>query len=510
MGLADFFDKNVSAAAGVLQSFERESFKALLESVTVALAVDRGAASNEGKASAELLVDILVRLYPKIALVPLETGLESVVDALGKRARLINKNVEIKEDFSGTTVCVVIGTTPVAAELRPIYIGSNNWVCRISDVAPVGSGPSSNPFGAGAAACFAAANVFRAVFCLQLQNGALDKDLTLSLFDLSQEDSANSNPALPDVDLGELHVAGLGAIGNGFIWALARLPSLRGSIHLIDPEALDLSNLQRYVLSRRKEVGKAKVTLMAKQVKRATLDVHPHPQSWAEFFGTLSDKRVNRVVTALDTAQDRMGVQTSLPRRILNSWTRQENFGVSAHAFLGEGACLACLYMPTGVRKNEDEIVAEALRLTDQLMRVRELMYSNQPIDPPLLQIISERWQVPLNELQQFAHLPIRKFYQDAVCGGALLKIGADLAGQAVPVPMAHQSCLAGIVLAASLVVELATGVEPEGRVTTINLLRPLGAYLQQPNRKRADGRCLCEDVDFIEAYRNKYDMAAE
>jgi molybdopterin/thiamine biosynthesis adenylyltransferase len=508
MGFADFFDKNVSAAAGVLQSFERETFKALLESVTVALTFDHEGASGEGKATAELLVDILVRLYPKIALVPLEKGLESFVAALRKRALLINKNVEIKDDFSGTTVCVVIGTTRVSPELRPIYIGSDNWVCRISDAAPVGSGSSSNPFGAGAAACFAAANVFRAVFCLQLQNGSLDKKLTLSLYNLAQENNASSNPMLGDVDLGELHVAGLGAIGNGFIWALARLPVLKGAIHLIDPETLDLSNLQRYVLSRRKDIGKPKVTLMAKQLKRATLDVHPYSKSWSEFYEGLLDRRLERVVTALDTAQDRIGVQTSLPRRILNSWTRQENFGVSAHAFLGDGACLACLYMPTGTRKNEDEIVAEALRLTDQLMRVRTLMYSNQPIDQPLLQMVSERWQVPLAELQPFADLPIRQFYQDAVCGGALLKIGSDLAGQAVPVPMAHQSCLAGIVLAASLVVELATGVKPEGRVATINLLRPLGAYLQQPHRKHAGGRCFCQDADFIEAYRDKYRAA--
>jgi hypothetical protein len=60
-------------------------------------------------------------------------------------------------------------------------MGSDRWVARVSTIAPVGSGGSANPFAAGAAACVAMANVFRAVFAQWIAKPRLDADVTLSL-----------------------------------------------------------------------------------------------------------------------------------------------------------------------------------------------------------------------------------------------------------------------------------------------------------------------------------------
>jgi hypothetical protein len=249
--------------------------------------------------------------------------------------------------------------------------------------------------------------------------------------------------------------------------------------------------------------------LAAGNLLQEGLKVHPHRQSWAEYFAELSDTRVEKVLTALDTAEDRIGVQASLPKQLFNAWTQQDNLGVSRHSFLGTGACLACLYIPRGPTLNEDQIVAAAIRLPDQLMAVRMLLYTNHPVGRDMLLLLAERWGVPVDALLEYEGQSIRVFYQRAICGGALLKLGADLSGEAVPVPMAHQSVLAGVMLAAALVSDVKSTAASDASAATLNLLRPLGPYILQPLLKHPEGRCICQDAFYQNAYGTKYGLDA-
>ena len=81
---------------------------------------------------------------------------------------------------------------------------------------------------------------------------------------------------------------------------------------------------------------------------------------------------------------------------------------------------------------------------------------------------------------------------------------GGAKAGRAV-VPMAFQSAMAGIMLAADLVKHAVGALHAPTTSTRINLLRPLGRYLHDPKARDASGRCICSDPDFIEAYHRKY-----
>ena len=49
------------------------------------------------------------------------------------------------------------------------------------------------------------------------------------------------------IDLGKTFLVGIGAIGHGANWALRRMANLRGLLYLVDGEAYDDSNPQRYV-----------------------------------------------------------------------------------------------------------------------------------------------------------------------------------------------------------------------------------------------------------------------
>jgi hypothetical protein len=131
--------------------------------------------------------------------------------------------------------------------------------------------------------------------------------------------------------------------------------------------------------------------------------------------------------------------------------------GISRHTFIGDQACLACLYLPTRQQKNEDELIAEAIGLPEEKLTVRRMLVTNEPLDKSHLIKIAEATKVDVEKLLQFEGRPLRSFYSQAVCGGVLLTLGAEPATQRrVEVPMAFESALAGILLAAELVAKAA------------------------------------------------------
>jgi hypothetical protein len=75
-----------------------------------------------------------------------------------------------------------------------------------------------------------------------------------------------------------------------------------------------------------------------------------------------------------------------------------------------------------------------------------------------------------------------------------------------VHVPLAHQSALAGVLLAAGAVAHARGWSPPTTRVLRVDLMRRLPRALGfQPMERDATGRCLCRDADFLERYRGKY-----
>lgn len=510
MALPNFFDKAALAASEVLQGFDHAAFTAFLGSQSVGLAFDAQAAGTyEGQTTLDLAANLLARLYPKLAIHALEGGLEEMTARLQSSCRSINPDIEFAAKLTGVSACIVVGKQKPKGRVRLIYVGSDGWLVRVSTTGPVGSGAGVvNPFGAAAAACFGAANVFRILFAKQLTHGDPDRNFSLSLIDHEPNARHPKNPAIPDVvDLGDAHLVGLGAIGNGFLWAMGRAPSVRGSLNLVDDERVELSNLQRYVLTTQGDRDGAKVEVAARALAGTALTVRPHQGRWGEYLRQRNDWRLERVAVALDSAEDRIAVQASLPRWVCNAWTQTGDLGVSRHPFLGSTACLACLYLPTGMVPNEDQLVAEAIKMPQAVEEVRTLLYHNKPVGADFVKRIASAMTVPLEQILPFAEKPLRAFYSEAVCGGVLLKLGASgPKARAVQAPMAFQSALAGVLLAAEFVAEAASLKEPPPPVVTrINLLRPLGAYLTFPEQKHPSGRCICQDPDYIAAFRAKH-----
>ena len=507
MALANFFDKSALAASQILNGYDRTAFESRLLNCPIELAFDQsGIHSAEAKATLDLTIRLLARLYPVLILTELEGGTTGLKQNLTNIALSINPAIEFQSESPVTTI--VVGSLQIERETSVFYIGSEGWIARFSPEKPVGSGMSLNPLAAGAAACFGVANVFRQVFGDQLQRAQLDTAFNLSLIDFEKINSPNDNRS--DNKIGSVAIrvpetvlVGLGAIGNGMVWALSNIPLLEGTLHLVDPECIDLSNLQRYVLSAQENVGQHKTELAASYLSASTLRIALHGGNWASFLNDSGNWNLETVIVAVDSAKDRIAIQGTLPNTILNAWTQSTDLGVSRHLDFLNDACLACLYPPRQGVKSESLLIAESFGLPQDELLLREMVYNNAKIDDFWLAKIAEAKSVPLDLLTPYVDKPIREFYHTVFCGGIL--IGHE-SNRQVETPMAFQSALAGILLASELlIINQGLRRQPLGMMTRIDLLRPLGNHLNEAVLKPHDTSCICQDPDFRHRYETKF-----
>ena len=385
----------------------------------------------------------------------------------------INPHIELSGQ---PTVEVVIGAAEVRqGASRTVFVGSSGWSAQLSTRNPQGCGNTNNPYGAGLAACLAAADLFRSVF---LTGAELDGDFEFAFPTLTK-----GTDDVGDIsgNVGSLVLAGAGAIGNAAAWALSRT-DVNGSIEIVDHESVDLGNLQRYVLAERDDENKPKAKFVA-GIFAGTLSAKAQECKLAEFLKKKHHK-VDNLLLALDSAKDRRAAQASLPRQITNAWTQPGDLGVSTHDFL-EGACVSCLYLPDGEQKNEDEIIAEALGVSENLMDVRALLHRNEGTPRDLLEAIAAAQNIPLEKLMTFEGRPLRQLYTDGFCGGAVIPLDRiDAPADDVHVPLAHQSAMAGVLLA-GVGVQLGLGASGGSVVAQYNVLKPQARFHVQPVTKK-------------------------
>lgn len=501
MAFADYYRRGAVAAAQALAGFDEDAFKQALRRPVGISAGVAAAASASGRTLCDLVVRLVARLYPVICLADVADA--DLRKELASLASSINPAIELTTERP--SVGIAVGDGAPFAE-RTIYASADAWIARVGTERSYAISASPVPFGAGAAACLAAANLFRAV---AMPDARLDHDSAYCTYradaievDADPADAIASLADLPAVE--DTALVGAGAIGQTVVWTLART-GLRGVLHVVDPETVELSNLQRYVLSLRGDEGGIKTDLAARHL---TGDLAPAPAqlSWAQFVAR-EGHRWRHALVALDSARDRRLVQASLPQHVLNAWTQPGDLGLSSHGTFGtEAACLACLYLPSGAVPSEDELIAEALGVPHERLRIRELLYQRTPAPHDLLEAIAAARELDLELLLAYAHRPVRELYVEGFCGGGVLPLARlDGRDRAVHVPLAFQSALAGVQLAASFVRQIAEGPQAETRVTRIDPLAPLGQALRQTTKADPTGRCICRDTDYRAAYAAKW-----
>lgn len=492
MALADYFERDLVAASQVIAGFDRAAFEARVGGLRAGIAW--GADAEESSAGMQLLdlsVRLLARFYPALRLKG-PTG--EVRDRLEALALAINPRIALAQR-GATDGGVVVGETGRGFD-RSIYAGADDWTAAIGTAGGRAVAGSGQPFGAGLAASLAAANLFR---MLLLPDPRLDRDTKISALSLVTAEPSRA----PRLDLlQDAALIGAGAIGNAAAWALARLAA-GGRLTVVDHETVELSNLQRYVLAERRDEGQMKVDVATRDFGAGIAAV-PFPHDLATFV-ELRDHSIPAMILALDSAADRRSAQASLPGWVANAWTQANDVGVSVHPTFGlGGACVACLYLPDRNAPNEDAIVAEALHIPDQVAEVRTLLHTRAGVGRSMIELIAARMEQPAELLTPYEGQPIRKLYVEGVCGGGVIPLGQiGMPRAELHVPLAHQSALAGVLLAASLA--LGARRDAMTSVTHLDPSRPVPAEPTHRARSIGDGRCICEDRDYRSTWMRKY-----
>ena len=486
MALAPFFDRIYGALGGHL-SISRESLTEVLQNVAVGICIGPNSTQND-RWSAELATNILARLYPQLVI----QGPSELVDELQGLARRINPNIEFGNNAPGeTTICV--GSAHLE---RAIHLGATGWVAHVAS-SPISRSDPPNPYSSGAAAAIGCAELFRRVFLRHVSN----EDLSVSL--LNFDSSSGARQALSAADIGDVLYVGAGAVGSAGLWALSRDASITGRLTIIDPEDLETSNLQRYVLATYGDIGRAKVQIAKASFASKGLKIRTNRLSLENYANEHAPIESPVIAVSVDNVDGRRATQALLPKYAINGWTSDQALGASWHVFSRDAACLACLYHPHGQGLSAIEQAARALGIAHD--RVAILWVTRQTLSEDDIHKAAASLGVSDSTLSPWLGKYIGDLYTDVVCGAVPLDVKG--VGKLEVVPLAHQSVLAGIFMAAELVKRTQTSLFKQAQSETLvswdNVLQAPPKYWLKP-RARELG-CICGDEDFQNIYAERW-----
>lgn len=506
MSLPRFIERATDAALSMLSGADRASFVSRLLEVVPALTVNQADSRAPGFL---LAVNLAARLYPRLVI----EAPQPLLTECQRLATTINPQIE----FGGeATHHLAFAETPPARAVATVF--ACGWNVSIDGGGAPQAMPASAP-AALAAGAIGVGELFRATFADLLPRGRHEREPgSFNLVSLAAWDDV---PLARRLDLGQVHLAGAGAIGQAALLTLAS-SGVHGEVVVVDPERLELSNLQRYVLSLDSDVGKRKVDI-AGRVAAGDLRVRRIPTIWG---GTSWSKPGRRMVlVGLDSARGRIGVQAGLHERIYNAYTQPSDLGWSRHEEFGRTTCLACLYWPNTGRPHRYQSIARSLDQPEP--RIRAYLASALPVgsvlpsplqlpvtDPapsaeeirkwqtaPLIDDITSRYGLDDSAVAAWSARSLDELYREAVCGGAFVRTEG---GSDVLVPLAHQSVFAGIMLATQAIAASSGTLRRhrspgiEGR---LDMMRRFPTSFDLPSPKQVLS-CICQDDDFVDAFK--------
>ena len=213
---------------------------------------------------------------------------------------------------------------------------------------------SLNPIGAALAASLGATEVYFQFNQDNLSGRESQVPLWISArhcaVTTSADEAANWNDDTPlpeDIDIGRLLVVGAGALGGNAlaILGMAR-EKLNGTVDVVDPDFVDLSNLNRLVEALAAHAGVLKkVDLATLRFRESNIKIVPHAMSYERLrnAGELSVEVFDMVMTGVDQMSTRAFVQSDWPRFLVDGGTRGYTWRVSTIQNSAESPCLGCL-----------------------------------------------------------------------------------------------------------------------------------------------------------------------
>ena len=286
------------------------------------------------------------------------------------------QNIQSKSFESEPILSIIIGNKKEAVQ-NPLYLSSNGWSIYLSRKKPCPWRIFTRNL---LSAIYIASLGVGEVFKLLVEDYASVEIIDDFIYDFITHGKTNQpviNPLLPSYLDINLTLVGCGAIGQAIAFVLDQF-ELRGKITLIDPDIIDESNKQRYLLAFNENIGMSKTQFLSKYLmdnKNNLLTALEFIQPY-EISITIYESLFNmeNVFISVDNKRTRVNLQAALPRRIWNIWTDTAQgilrYGIGKHDFINEYQCLACAYYPEGDIPNQMELNAAILGIQPHTLKV--------------------------------------------------------------------------------------------------------------------------------------------
>lgn len=349
------------------------------------------------------------------------------------------RSVELNAAIEGGAIEVVVGNCKPRSALQTLYVGVER------ERAIIGGDPISSPCAdvgtifAVLIACYASAAVLQRVIgdCLPFSVPAM-LIIPFAAFGVDVRDLRTP------IDVGRAHLAGAGAIGNGFLWA-ARHLDLRGELIIADDDTVSSGNLNRQIWFSADDIGKSKAERLAlhAQPSFTNLKLIPQKQRLQDLPERSNGPWLKRLLVAVDSRRARRKLQNEFPGEVFDASTTDiREVVIHYHKQLTANACLSCIYEPDEQELTREAHIAEHLGVSvDEVRKER--------ICPEAARVISSKFQ-QLDERGIVCVAYDTLFKQ--LCGAQELQ---SLEGRRVVAPFAFVSVLAGTLLAVELVRQL-------------------------------------------------------
>jgi hypothetical protein len=250
------------------------------------------------------------------------------------------------------------------------------------------------------------------------------------------------------IELSNTYLAGAGAIGNGFLFALQHFP-VSGSVVIVDPDDVSDGNLNRCVFFTKKDIDKSKAIRLAEIAAPNFPKLKLVPEiTTLQALGKQKDDAtwLKRLIVGVDSRRTRRKLQGEIPREVFDASTTGVIEGVLHHHVQPtETACLACIYHESVDELARERHIAEALGV--DLEDVKQHHVSAEAAR----RIHARYSHIPVERIQGQAYDSLFK----ALCSEQKL-LGPD--NRQVLAPFAFVSVLAGAYLAIEFVRRLALG----------------------------------------------------
>lgn len=210
------------------------------------------------------------------------------------------------------------------------------------------------------AACYAAAYACQTLFGDQLINGQR-QPIRIDFHSFAHDLTIFDN----EIDAGCCHMAGAGAVGNAFLYALQHL-LVKGEIVVIDPKKVNDGILQRCLWFDTDDVNNDKAVALVGKAQPHFPNLRLTP-----FVGTVADYRechggeFSRLIIGVDSRRARRILQSELPGEVFDaSTTGIEEVVFHHNRQPTEKACLACIYCKTAGEITHEQHIADMLNVS--------------------------------------------------------------------------------------------------------------------------------------------------